>query len=108
MPALTLTIGTAFTVLKAIIPVAGRGHELFPATKAVSPAMFPIVDSDEIAKPAILIQVEELLAEGIEQVAMIVAPHELTSFEKLFKTRLSPAEQMQLAPQLQRYAMRIN
>jgi len=108
MPTLKLTLGTAFTVQRAVIPVAAGGHVLFPATKAVSPAMFPIIDEDEIAKPAILIQVEELLTEGIEQVAMIVAPHELTSFKKLFKTRLSPAEQMQLTPQLQRYAMRIN
>lgn len=106
MPGLLLTIGNSFKVSKAIIPVAGGGHELFPATKAVSPAMFPIVDSDDIAKPAILKQVEDILAAGIEQVALIVAPHELASFESLFKRRLPPSELAKLTPQLQRYALR--
>ncbi len=54
-------------VKKAVIPVAGFGTRMLPATKATPKAMLPIVD-----KPAIQYIVEEAVASGIEQILLIV------------------------------------
>ena len=54
-------------VKKAVIPVAGFGTRMLPATKAIPKAMLPIVD-----KPAIQYIVEETVAAGIEEILLIV------------------------------------
>lgn len=54
-------------VRKAVIPVAGFGTRMLPATKAMPKAMLPIVD-----KPAIQYIVEEAVAAGIEEILLIV------------------------------------
>ena len=54
-------------VKKAVIPVAGFGTRMLPATKAMPKAMLPIVD-----KPAIQYIVEEAVAAGIEEILLIV------------------------------------
>lgn len=51
---------------KAIIPAAGLGTRLLPATKAVPKEMLPILD-----KPAIQYIVEEAVAAGIEEILII-------------------------------------
>ncbi len=53
-------------VRKAIIPAAGLGTRVLPATKAVPKEMLPIVD-----KPAIQYIVEEAVAAGIEEILII-------------------------------------
>jgi UTP--glucose-1-phosphate uridylyltransferase len=53
-------------IKKAIIPVAGFGTRLLPATKAIPKAMLPLVD-----KPVIHYLVEEAVASGIEEIAII-------------------------------------
>jgi UTP--glucose-1-phosphate uridylyltransferase len=53
-------------VRKAVIPAAGLGSRLLPATKAVPKEMLPVVD-----KPVIQYIVEEAAASGIEQVIII-------------------------------------
>ena len=53
-------------VRKAIIPAAGNGTRLLPATKAMPKEMMPIVD-----KPIIQIVVEEAVASGIEEIIII-------------------------------------
>ncbi|MCJ8278817.1 MAG: sugar phosphate nucleotidyltransferase, partial [Rivularia sp. ALOHA_DT_140] len=40
-------------IKKAVIPAAGFGTRLFPATKVVKKELFPIIDKDGRAKPAI-------------------------------------------------------
>jgi UTP--glucose-1-phosphate uridylyltransferase len=51
---------------KAVLPVAGLGTRLLPATKASAKEMLPVVD-----KPLIQYAVEEARAAGIEQFCMI-------------------------------------
>ena len=51
-------------IQKAVIPIAGYGTRLFPATKAVPKALFPIVAQDGIAKPIIQLIIEEALTAG--------------------------------------------
>ena len=59
-------------VRRAVIPAAGFSASLFPATKVVTPPLFPVVDSDGVAKPAILIVVDELVRAGFDRVVIVV------------------------------------
>lgn len=51
------------TNLKAVIPVAGLGMHMLPATKAIPKEMLPIVD-----KPMIQYIVDEIVAAGIKEI----------------------------------------
>ena len=55
MPAYPLTLRPGPKVRKALIPAAGFGTRLFPATKATKKELFPIIDRDGIAKPGNII-----------------------------------------------------
>jgi UTP-glucose-1-phosphate uridylyltransferase/mevalonate kinase len=74
----------ALTVRKAVIPAAGLGTRLFPATRATKKELFPVVDRDGIAKPAILLIVEEALAAGIEEVILVVQEGDREIFHSFF------------------------
>lgn len=77
-------------VRKAVIPAAGLGSLMFPATKAVRRELFPVVTPDGICKPVLLSAVEEALAAGIEEIAIIVRPGEEELFHALFKAPPAP------------------
>jgi UTP-glucose-1-phosphate uridylyltransferase/mevalonate kinase len=83
--ALPLVLRAARRVRKAVIPAAGFGTRLFPATKAVKKELFPVVDRDGRAKPAILAIVEEAFSAGVEQVCIIVQKADRPVFEELFR-----------------------
>lgn len=53
---------------KAVLPVAGRGTRLLPATRAVPKELLPIVD-----RPLLEFAVEEALAAGLDQIIFITA-----------------------------------
>ncbi len=53
-------------IRKAVIPAAGHGSRMLPATKALPKEMMPIVD-----KPAIQYIIEELVDAGIEDILII-------------------------------------
>ena len=55
-------------IKKAVIPAAGLGTRVLPATKAIPKEMFPIVD-----KPAIQYIVEEAARSGIEDILIITS-----------------------------------
>ena len=59
-------------VRKAVIPAAGYGTRLYPASKSVKKEFFPIVDKDGYAKPAIQLIIEEAIESGIQEVCLIV------------------------------------
>ncbi len=54
------------TNLKAVIPVAGLGMYMLPATKAIPKEMLPIVD-----KPMIQYIVDEIVAAGIKEILTV-------------------------------------
>lgn len=54
------------TNLKAVIPVAGLGMHMLPATKAIPKEMLPIVD-----KPMIQYIVDEIVAAGIKEILTV-------------------------------------
>lgn len=53
-------------ITKAVIPVAGLGTRLLPATKSIPKEMLPVVD-----KPAIQYVVEEAVKAGLQHVLMV-------------------------------------
>lgn len=72
-------------VRKAVIPAAGFGTRLFPATKAVKKELFPIIDRDGRAKPVIMAIVEEAISSGIEEIGIVVQKGDRALFEDFFK-----------------------
>jgi UTP-glucose-1-phosphate uridylyltransferase/mevalonate kinase len=107
MPCLTLNLRTGPKVRKAVIPAAGFGTRLFPATKATKKELFPIVDRDGIAKPAILLIVEEALEAGLDEVVIIVQEHDLEAFQSFFNTQIPIENYNKLPRHFQEYAQRI-
>jgi UTP-glucose-1-phosphate uridylyltransferase/mevalonate kinase len=107
MPCLTLTLRSGQKVRKAIIPAAGFGTRLFPASKAAKKELFPIIDQDGIAKPAILLIVEEALNAGIEEVFIIVQEHDLEPFQSFFNVQVTIENFNKLPRQFQDYAQYI-
>jgi UTP-glucose-1-phosphate uridylyltransferase/mevalonate kinase len=107
LPAYKLTLRPGLKVRKALIPAAGFGTRLFPATKATKKELFPIIDRDGIAKPAILLIVEEALDAGLEEVIIIVQEDDLGEFENFFNTQVSIENYNKLPPVFQEYARRI-
>ncbi len=57
------------SIRKAVIPVAGFGTRMLPATKSVPKELVPIVD-----KPVIHYLVEEAVASGIEEIILVNHP----------------------------------
>jgi UTP-glucose-1-phosphate uridylyltransferase/mevalonate kinase len=104
---LKLTIGTGPKVRKAVIPAAGFGTRLFPASKATKKELFPIIDHDGIAKPAILLIVEEALEAGIEEIIIIVQEEDLDEFRSFFNVQVSIENYNKLPPHFQEYSKRI-
>jgi UTP-glucose-1-phosphate uridylyltransferase/mevalonate kinase len=104
LQALKMTITPQQKIRKAVIPAAGFGTRLFPATKATKKELFPVIDRDGIAKPAILIIVEEALEAGIEEVIIIVQKSDLEDFRSLFNEQISIENYNKLPRQFQEYS----
>lgn len=91
-------------VRKAVIPAAGFGTRLFPATKVVKKELFPIIDRDGRAKPVIMAIVEEAIRGGIEKVGIVVQKGDRVFFEDFFKTPPPAKLFSKLSPQNQEYS----
>jgi len=83
---LKLVIRSGRRVRKAVIPAAGFGTRLFPATKAIKKELFPVIDNQGRAKPVIQAIVEEALSAGIEEVCVIIQKNDQAIFEEFFYT----------------------
>lgn len=84
MPCLRLALRAGRRVHKAVIPAAGFGTRLFPASKAMKKELFPVVDARGRAKPIIMVIVEEAVNAGIEDVCLVVQEGDLPLFEEFF------------------------
>lgn len=104
MHAYPLTIKPAHTVRKAVIPVAGFGTRLYPASRVLKKDFFPIPDVDGKVKPVILILLEELIKSGIEEICLVLgSEEERLKYKEFFETPL-PAEHLRkLNPEMQEY-----
>lgn len=74
-------------VRKAVIPIAGWGTRMFPVTKSVPKALFPVVDKDGYCKPVLQLVIEEALsalpADG--EICIVVQPGQQEPVEDYFK-----------------------
>lgn len=108
MKAYPLTIKPVHTVRKAVIPVAGFGTRLYPASRALKKDFFPIPDKDGIVKPVILILLEELLKSGIEEVCLVLgSEEERLKYRDFFEAPLSEEHLSKLSPEMQEYENKI-
>ena len=91
-------------IKKTIIPIAGYGTRLFPATKAVPKALFPIIGQDGLAKPVIQLIIEEALTAGVEEVCLVAQPHQVEPITGYFSDDVADAirEKPELAEQADR------
>lgn len=94
-------------VRKAVIPAAGFGTRLFPATKVIKKELFPIIDRDGRAKPVILAIVEEAISAGIEEIGIVVQTGDRKVFEDLFKASPSAELFNKLSQKNQEYSQYI-
>lgn len=85
MPSFTLTLKPGQTVKKAVIPLAGFGTRVFPTTKCVRKCFMPILDTDGLLKPALMIMLEQLIEAGIEEIALIIGEDEQEEFDRFFE-----------------------
>lgn len=103
MTAFALTIKPAQAVRKAIIPLAGFGTRMYPATRFIKKELCPVADSDGLVKPALLVLLEELDSAGIEEICLIINPGDRALYESLLFTPLSDRHYSSLPAQMQRY-----
>jgi len=81
-------------VRKAIIPAAGYGTRMLPASRGVRKEMFPLLDIDGAMKPVVQVIIEEALESGIEEICLVVSPGGQQMLEAYFAapdSRLSQA-----------------
>lgn len=108
MKAYPLTIKPVHTVRKAVIPVAGFGTRLYPASRALKKDFFPIPDKNGIVKPVILILLEELMKSGIEEVCLVLgSEEERLKYKEFFETPLPEDHLSKLNPEMQEYENKI-
>lgn len=107
MTAYKLTLKPASAVRKAVIPVAGFGTRLYPATRGIKKEFCPVIDKDGLVKPAILVLLEELDNIGIEEICLIINEEEKSFYEKYFKEPLSEEHFSKLSLQMRDYEKQI-
>ena len=108
MRAYPLTLHPVHTVRKAIIPVAGFGTRLYPATRALKKDFFPIPCPDGMVRPVILILLEELVKSGIEEICLVLgSEEERIQYTEFFERPLSEEHLRKLNPEAQEYENQI-
>ena len=104
MKAYTLTLKPVHTVRKAIIPVAGFGTRLYPATRTLKKDFFPIPCADGMVRPVILILLEELVQSGMEEICLVLgSEEERQQYSDFFERPLSDEHLHKLTPEAQEY-----
>lgn len=108
MSAYTLTLNPVHTVRRAIIPVAGFGTRLYPATRGLKKDFFPIPCPDGLVRPVILILLEELVKSGIEEICLVLgSEEERIQYTDFFERQLSDEHLHKLNAEAQEYENRI-
>ncbi|MBN2164034.1 MAG: hypothetical protein JXR25_04390 [Pontiellaceae bacterium] len=107
MPCMKLDIESVNRLRKAVIPAAGFGNQLFPATKTLKKELFPIIDRDGRCKPVIMAIIEQVLNAGIEEVGIVIHPADREMFEEFFHRQLAIEHVHKLSNEDQRYMQHI-
>lgn len=88
----------------AVIPAAGVGTRLFPASYAVKKEMFPVIGANGIARPALMWIILEALSAGIERLIVIVQPDDKAQIKDFFTKPLPPSHYAKLSPEMREEA----
>ena len=107
MTAFALTLKPKKAIRKAIIPVAGFGTRLYPETRGVKKEFCPVVDSDGLLKPGILVLLEELDKADIEKICLIINRQEQSYYEDFFFKPLAPEHYEKLNDSMKNYEKKI-
>ena len=91
-------------IRKAIIPAAGFGTRMYPATKALKKELLPIVDRDGRAKPIILAIIEEAVSAGIEEIGIVVQQSDRDLFYEVLKSPPKPELWAKLSDENKEYS----
>ena len=91
-------------IRKAIIPAAGFGTRMYPATKALKKELLPIVDRDGRAKPIILAIIEEAVSAGIEEIGIVVQQSDRDLFYEVLKSPPKPELWAKLSEENKEYS----
>ena len=74
-------------IRKAVIPAAGLGLRMFPASQAVKKELSPVIGPDGIARALIHHHVLELVDAGIEEIGFIIRPGGEEEIRRYFGTQ---------------------
>ena len=108
MTAYKFTLQPVHTVRRAIIPVAGFGTRLYPATRCMKKDFFPIPCPDGMVRPVILVLLEELVKSGIEEICLVLGSEEERKlYMDFFERPLSDEHMAKLNSECQEYENRI-
>lgn len=103
MNAYSLMIRQQRKIRKAIIPVAGFGTRVFPESRVVKKEFFPIIDTDNVMKPVILLLLKELDDAGIEKICLVIGEEERQMYEDFFYKSISEEYYNKLPYEMQEY-----
>ncbi|PXF42245.1 UTP--glucose-1-phosphate uridylyltransferase [Gracilariopsis chorda] len=96
------------TIRTAVIPAAGFGTRLFPASRIIRPkALFPVVDTDGFVKPLLLHLTEQCSQASLSKAVIVVSPGEQ---QQRVRDLFSPVPKdlyAALKPHMREYADRI-
>jgi len=108
LEAYSFTIPRRHQVRKAVIPVAGFGTRLYPATRMLRKEFIPIIDKDGLLKPVILMLIEELYDGGIEEICLIVGSEgDIELYKRYLMEPLSEEHFGKLSPEAKKYEEKI-
>lgn len=71
--------------VKALIPLAGLGTRMFPASKTIKKELFPVITPDGQCKSLLQRLLEEACSAGIEEIGLIIRPGDQEHFAALFQ-----------------------
>lgn len=107
MTAYSLTLKPNRSVRKAIIPVAGFGTRMYPATRGIKKEFCPIIDKDGLVKPGILVLLEELDSIEMDEICLILNREEEQYYTDYFFKPLSDEHYAKLPTAMQEYEKKI-
>ena len=81
-------------IRKAVIPIAGHGIRMMPATRAVRKALFPIVDDRGRVRPVLQLIIEEALNAEIEEIGLVIAPEDKAHIGAYFSRLPGPLKKV--------------
>ena len=81
-------------IRKAVIPIAGQGIRMMPASRAVRKALFPIVDDLGQVRPVLQMIIEEALNAEIEEIGLVIAPEDKALLSAYFSRLPGPLKKV--------------